>query len=437
MENSSARKECAYEKENGVGGVSMKKKWCFKANESIGAAAGITIRGTLGMLMESRNSNDKRETIPLGHGDPSAFPCFRTPLSAEDAIIESLRSSKFNSYSPSVGILPARRAVAEYLSRDLTYKLSPDDVFLTVGCIQSIEVILSVLARPGANILLPRPGFPIYESRATFSNIEIRHFDLLPERGWEVDLEQVKALADENTVGMVMVNPGNPCGNVLSYNHLKKIAETAKKLGILIISDEVYGHLTFGSNKFFPMGLFGYIAPVITLGSISKRWLVPGWRLGWVTVNDPNGYLNEAKIVDGLIGYMNISTDPTTFIQAAVPKILEETKEDFFDNIISILRESAEICYDEIDKIDCIYCPHKPDGSMFVMVKIDTSLLENIKDDIDFCTKLAKEENVIILPGICVGMKNWLRITFAIEPARLEDGLRRMKAFCQRHAMIQ
>ncbi|PIA36553.1 hypothetical protein AQUCO_03300025v1 [Aquilegia coerulea] len=437
MENFGGKKECAYEKENGVGnggGVEIKKKWCFKANESISAASGITIRGTLGMLMGSRNSNDKRETIPLGHGDPSAFPCFRTSLIAEDAIVESLRSSKFNSYSPSVGLQPARSAVAEYLSCDLPYKLSAEDVFLTVGCIQSIEIVLSVLARPGANILLPRPGFPIYESRATFSNLEIRHFDLLPEKGWEVDLDAVKSLADENTVAMVMINPGNPCGNVLSYVHLKKMAETAKMLGILIIADEVYGHLTFGSNSFIPMGTFGSIAPVLTMGSISKRWLVPGWRLGWITVNDPNGYLKDAKIVDSIIGYANITTDPATFIQAAVPKILKETPEDFFENTRSILRESAEIIYDELDEIDCIYCPHKPDGSMFVMVKIDTSLLEDIIDDIDFCTKLAKEESVIVLPGICVGLKNWLRITFAIEPSRLQDGLRRMKDFCQRHA---
>ncbi|KAF9611565.1 hypothetical protein IFM89_033569 [Coptis chinensis] len=437
MENGGAKKECAFEKENGCGGGGggvMKKKWCFKANESISSASGITIRGTLAMLMGSRNLNDSRETIPLGHGDPSAFPCFKASLVAEDAIVESLRSAKFNSYSPSVGIQPARSAVAQYLSRDLTYKLSAQDVFLTVGCIQSIEVVVSVLARPGANILLPRPGFPIYESRANFSHLEIRHFDLLPESGWEVDIDQIKVLADENTVAIVMINPGNPCGNVLSYQHMKKIAETAKKLGILIISDEVYGHLTFGDKKFIPMGVFGSIAPVLTVGSISKKWIVPGWRLGWIAVNDPNGFLKEAKIVEGIIGYMNISTDPATFIQAAVPRILEDTTEEFFKNTISILRESAEICYDEINEINCIYCPHKPDGSMFVMVKIDTSLLEDIIDDIDFCTKLAKEENVIVLPGIAVGLKNWLRITFAIESPRLQDALRRMKAFCDRHA---
>lgn len=110
------------------------------------------------------------------------------------------------------------------MSRDLPYKLTSDDVFITSGCTQAIDVALAMLARPGANILLPRPGFPIYELCASFRHIEVRHFDLLPENGWEVDLDAVEALADHNTVALVIINPGNPCGNVCSYQHLEKVS---------------------------------------------------------------------------------------------------------------------------------------------------------------------------------------------------------------------
>ena len=115
-------------------------------------------------------------------------------------------------------------AVAEYLSRDLPYQLSPDDIYLTAGCCQAIDVMISVLAQPGSNILLPKPGFPLYESRTMFSNLEARHFNLIPDRGWEADLESVEALADENTVAMVIVNPSNPCGSVYSRDHLAKVS---------------------------------------------------------------------------------------------------------------------------------------------------------------------------------------------------------------------
>ncbi|MBA0828835.1 hypothetical protein Goarm_013466, partial [Gossypium armourianum] len=233
----------------------------------------------------------------LGHGDPSYFPSFKTTPAAEDAIVDALRSAKHNCYAPSAGVLPARRAIADYLNRDLPCKLSPDDVYLTSGCTQAIEVAINVLSRPGANILLPRPGFPYYESCSAYNHLEVRHYDLLPEKGWEVDLDAVETIADENTVALVIINPGNPCGNVFSYEQLHKVAETARKLGILVISDEAYDNLAFGSTRYVPMRILGSTVPVVTLGSISKRWIVPGWRLGWIVTSDPNSILKKSGVV--------------------------------------------------------------------------------------------------------------------------------------------
>ncbi|KAM3301868.1 tyrosine aminotransferase isoform X2 [Capsicum chacoense] len=406
--------------------------WNFKQNKKLVSASGLTVRSVLNKLMSCIDPADTRPVIPLGHGDPSSFPCFRTTPIAEDAISDALHSATFNGYPSTVGILPARRAVAEYLSQDLPFNLSPDDIYLTIGCNQAIEVLLSALACPNSNILLPTPGFPYYEAWALFTHIEIRHFNLLPEKEWEVDLNAVESLADENTVAMVIINPGNPCGNIYTDQHLKKVAETARKLGILVIADEVYAHLAFGSKPFVPMGIFGSIAPVITLGSISKRWIVPGCRLGWLVTNDPNGILKEHGVIDSINGYLNISSDPPTFIQ-----ILQKTKDDFFSKIVNMLREGADICYDRIKDVPCITCPSKPEGSMFVMVKLHLNLLKDIEDDLDFCLKLAKEESLIILPGVAVGLKNWLRITFACEPSYLEVGFQRLNSFYQRHAKKQ
>lgn len=83
---------------------------------------------------------------------------------------------------------------------------------------------MSILARPGANILIPNPGFPIYQLSASFRGLEVRYYDLLPEKGWEADLDAIKALADQNTVALVIINPNNPCGSVYSYQHLKKVS---------------------------------------------------------------------------------------------------------------------------------------------------------------------------------------------------------------------
>ncbi|CAL0333742.1 unnamed protein product [Lupinus luteus] len=396
----------------------------------------ITIKGILSLLMASVNeSNDaNNRVISLGMGDPTIYTCFRTTTVADEAVADKIYSHKFNGYAPTAGLLQARNAIAEYLSCDLPYQLSSDDVFITCGCTQAIDVSIAMLAYPGANILLPRPGFPIYELSAAFRHVEVRHYDLLPEKGWEVDLDAIEALADQNTVALVIINPGNPCGNVYSYNHLEKIAEIAGRLGTIVIADEVYGHLAFGDKPFVPMGVFGSIVPVLTLGSLSKRWLVPGWRLGWFVINDPCGTYKKPKVVERIKKYFDLLGGPATFIQAAVPRIISQTGEVFFQKTIDNLKHTLEICCKEIEDIPCIFCPYKPEGSMAMMVKLNLSLLEDISDDIDFCFKLAKEESVILLPGTAVGLKDWLRITFAADSSAVREGMGRIKSFYQRHA---
>ncbi|KAH7533390.1 hypothetical protein FEM48_Zijuj04G0125700 [Ziziphus jujuba var. spinosa] len=410
------------------------EKWKFKGNKELNAAS-ISVAGVVELLFQNINANDHRPTIVLGGGDPSRFPSYRTTSS----VVDSVRSFSFNSYPPTVGLLPARSAIAKHLSQDLPYQVSPDDVYITAGCTQAIEIVISALARPGANILLPRPGYPQYEARAAFDRLEVRHLALIPERGWEVDLDSVEALADDNTAAIVIISPSNPCGNVFKYQHFKKVY--------------VLGHLVIGSNPFVPMGEFASIVPVLTLGSISKRWIVPGWRLGWIVTNDPNEIFKKTGIVESIKNYLDISTDPATVIQGAVPQILEKTNKDFFSNTIVMMRQTADMLYDRVKEIPCLTCPQKPEGAMSVLIKLNLSLLENIVSDMDFCLKLAKEESLIILPekmlsflytepvlmivGVVVGLKNWLRVSFAVELPNLEDGLERLKAFCQRHANKQ
>ncbi|KAF8693990.1 hypothetical protein HU200_038563 [Digitaria exilis] len=409
--------------------------WRFGAvNPSLEAASAVSIRALVHGLYNCVDRSDPRPLAPLGHGDPSPFACFRAAAAAEEAVAAAATSGKYNSYPTAAGLTEACSAVASYLSRYLPYELSTGDIVLTSGCNHAIEVMMAVLATPGANVLLPRPGYPLYEARAALSGLEFRHYDLLPEKGWEVDIEGVEALADDNTVAIVIVNPNNPCGSVYSYEHLTKIAETARKLGIMVISDEIYEHCAFGSKPFVPMGVFGEIAPVLTLGGISKRWMVPGWRLGWIAMTDPKGVFRKTKIFEAIIIYRGISVDPATIVQGAIPQIIAKTDDTFFRNAMNMMREAAEICYQKLKGIECITCPHKPEGSMFVMVKLDMSYFEGIDDDINFCTKLAKEESVVICPGSGLGMKNWLRITFAVDPSLLEDGLERLKSFCLRHA---
>ncbi|KAH7510545.1 hypothetical protein FEM48_ZijujUnG0115800 [Ziziphus jujuba var. spinosa] len=137
-----------------------------------------------------------------------------------------------------------QRAIAKYLSQDLPYQLPPDDVYGTAGCTQAIEVVVSALARPGANILLPKPGYPQYEARAAFDYLQVRHFN--PESDWEVDLDSGEALAEDNTTAIVIINPSYPCGNVFKIPAF----EEATCFGIMQFRFDMNLSPFFGINNF-------------------------------------------------------------------------------------------------------------------------------------------------------------------------------------------
>ncbi|KAL0885490.1 hypothetical protein Bca101_009473 [Brassica carinata] len=269
-------------------------------------------------------------------------------------------------------------AVAEYLNGDLPNKLTADDIFLTAGCNQGVEIVFESLARPNANILLPPPVFPHYDARAAYSGLEV--------------------------------------------------AETARKQGIMVITDEVYDQTIFGDSPFVPMAKFASIVPVLTLGGISKGWVVPGWKIGWIALNDPEGVAQSIK------QNLDITPDPSTIIQAALPEILEKADKSFFAKKNKILKHNVDLVCDWLKDIPCVICPKKPDSCTYLLTKLELSLLEDIKDDTDFCVKLAREENLVFLPGEALGLKNWMRITIGVEAHMLEDALERLKGFCTRHA---
>ncbi|EOA16613.1 hypothetical protein CARUB_v10004785mg [Capsella rubella] len=407
--------------------------WRFRGSDNATKASSVTMRVICFKLFAECSPDVGKVLLPLAHGDPSVYPCYRTSIHAEDAIVDVIRSGKGNSYGPAAGILPARQAVADYVNRDLTNKVKANDVLITVGCNQGIEVVLQSLARPNANILLPRPSFPHYEARALFSGLEVRKFDLLPEKEWEIDIPGIEAISDENTVAMVVINPNNPCGNVYSYDHLKKVAETARKLGIMVITDEVYCETIFGDKQFVPMGTFSSIAPIITLGGISKGWVVPGWRIGWIAMNDPKGIFKSTGMIQSIQQNLDIVPDATTIVQAALPEILGKANKETFAKKNSMLKQNLELVCDRLKDIPCLVCKKKPDSCTYLLTKLELSLLEDIEDDMDFCMKLAKEENLVLLPGVALGMENWVRITIGVEAQMLEDALERLNGFYKRH----
>jgi tyrosine aminotransferase len=196
-------------------------------------------------------------------------------------------------------------------------------------------LVFSCLVDKGQNLLIPTPGFSLYETIAGTRGFETRAYNLLPEKNWEADLAHIESLIDENTAGILVNNPSNPCGSVYSKEHLTAILELCQKYKVPVIADEIYGDMTFGENKFFPMATLTKEVPVISVRGLAKQWLVPGWRVGWIMFHDRHDRLAEIK--KGVFLMAQVVLGPNTLVQAAIPEILANTPEEFYRDTIDKL----------------------------------------------------------------------------------------------------
>uniref|UniRef100_A0A914KP02 Aminotransferase class I/classII domain-containing protein n=1 Tax=Meloidogyne incognita TaxID=6306 RepID=A0A914KP02_MELIC len=191
-------------------------------------------------------------------------------------ISNAVDSHKFDGYGPAVGTLSAWAAIVE--------KFSTPEAPFTADYV-------------GQNTLVPRPGFPLYSTLCQPNEIESRQYRLeMDDRGL-IDLSHLESLIVSQMRAIIVNNPLNRTGVVFPEEHFEQILELAQKYKVHIIADEIYGDLVYGEGaRFRPMTTSSPLVPIITCDGVGKRYLVPGWRLGWLIVHDRcGGILSEIK----------------------------------------------------------------------------------------------------------------------------------------------
>ncbi|KAJ8971769.1 hypothetical protein NQ317_004699 [Molorchus minor] len=375
--------------------------------------------------------NPEKPVIALSLGDPTVYGNLKPSDETIKAVISIIEEGCCNGYAPSVGYENARAAVAEYLSYD-GVDVNPRDVILCSGCSSSLEHCITVLAddTKNNNILIPRPGFPIYRTLAESIGVSVRYYNLLPENNWEVDLQHLESQIDQNTAAIVINNPSNPCGSVFSEEHLQDILEIAYRRRKPVIADEIYEQLVFPGEKFVSTASLNSHVPILICGGLAKRFLVPGWRLGWIVIHDEVGafeYIRKA-----LLCLSQRTIGSNTLIQGALPGILRNTPQSFHDELIRTLSGNAQLAFEGLQTAKGLI-PFMPQGTMYMIVEIQMRKFPMFQSGLEFAQKMMEEESVFCLPGECFGISGFMRIVLTIPEDLLQEACLRIAEFCNRY----
>ena len=230
-----------------------------------------------------------KEMLYLNIGDPNLFD-FAPPKHMVEATHQAMLNN-YNGYSPSSGIKSALNSIAKEAERKKIKNVQ--DIFITTGASEAIDICLTALVNEGENVLTPTPGYPLYTAIASkLQNMENPYY-LNEENGWQPDLEDIKSKINDKTRAIIIINPNNPTGSNCKVDTLKELIKIAKDNDLVIFADEIYDKLLFEGEEHTSIASLDSEAPMITFGGLSKNYMVPGFRIGWGIVSGERSYIKR------------------------------------------------------------------------------------------------------------------------------------------------
>jgi alanine-synthesizing transaminase len=348
----------------------------------------------------------------LNIGDPITFG-FRTPPHMIEAVERAMRDGH-NGYAPSVGILSAREAVAaECTQRGMP--VSPDRVVITSGTSEGIELTLTALAGPGDDVLVPVPTYPLYTAVLAKIGARAVFYRTDPDRGWMPDLDHIRSLVTPATRALVVIDPNNPTGATYPSDVRRALIDVADEHNFPLLADEVYSDLHF-DGPVPALAALAPDAPVISFSSLSKAYLAPGWRAGWMAVGRTDR-LDEVlagvkKLADGRL----CSTGP---MEHAITAALtgDRSHQVAFRQA---LRERAVLTHERLNAVPGITSV-MPSAAFYAMPKVD--LPAGVTDEA-YVLALLRATGVLCVYGSGFGTApadGFFRVVFLAPPAELSS----------------
>jgi aspartate/methionine/tyrosine aminotransferase len=326
----------------------------------------------------------------LNIGDPIKYD-WKTPEFMIDAFYEALRDGN-NGYAPSEGLDELKQAAAEKEKRVNGINIDPSRVLVTNGVSEAIQFLAGALVSNGSEFLIPGPAYPPYIAyMGYFGGVPVT-YRTVEEKGWNPDVDDLRSKINEKTVGILVINPNNPVGAVYDHKVLKEIADIAGEYNLPLISDEIYDQLTFDKDQ-TPMVKAAGDVPVVGFNGVSKVYLAPGWRVGYVYFHDTDGELEPLR--DAMVRQARIRICTNAPAQLATAAALRSDG-SHLKGIMRRLRERRDLIAARLNSIDSVSTTI-PDAAFYIMPKID--LRNRWKNDTEFVLDILNETGVVFVPG--------------------------------------
>ncbi len=358
----------------------------------------------------------------LNIGDPILFG-FETPPHLVEAVARAMRDKR-NGYAPSVGIPEARSAVAAELE-GRGMPVSPDRVIITSGASEGIELALTALLDPGDEVLVPCPTYPLYTAIIAKLGAQAVYYNTCVDAGWQPDLDHLERSITARTRALVIIDPNNPTGAVYTPAVRRRLLEIADRHGLVILADEVYGDLTY-EGPVPPIGSLQHDALLLSFSSLSKAYLAPGWRAGWIAAGrtprlDPL-LAGIRKLADGRL------CSPAPMQYAIAPALTGDRSHQYAFR--DALTERAALTTSKLNIPGLLTCV-APASAFYAMPSVT---LPEGRTDEEFVIELVRKTGILCVHGSGFGMApeaGFFRVVFLASPSELSDIYAEIGAFAR------
>lgn len=343
-------------------------------------------------------------------------PDFDTPEVIKEAAYESIRKGNVF-YTSNYGTPALRKAVAEKLNRENGIPYTAKEILVTVGVTEATYTAMAAFLNPGDEILIPDPVWLNYVHVPSYLGAKPVSYHMPERLGFQIDLEQMASLINENTKMIVLNSPGNPTGTVQSRETLEGVAKLAREHNLLVISDEIYEKLIYDGNEHVSIAsLPGMKERTITLNGFSKCYSMTGWRLGYAAAP-------EELIAAMVRVHQYANTCASSFVQEAAITALEKAEPDV-QEMVKEYKRRRDYVVSAVNAIDGLSC-HNPGGAFYLFVNAKSLGMTSEA----LCKYLLEEAKIATVPGSAFGVEGegYLRISYACSYERLVEGMARLK----------